>query len=54
MYARRLVLAARDEVRAIGRDLQVRHDVHVGALVREHLVARAPIEECNFARLVAR
>jgi len=54
VYARRLVLAARDEVRAIGRELQVRHDVHVGALVREHLVARACVEERNFARLVAR
>lgn len=54
VYARRLVLAARDEVRAVGRELQVRDDVHVRALVREHLLARARVEERDFARLVAR
>ena len=54
VYARRLVLAARDEVRAVGGELQVGDDVHVGALVREHLVARARVEERDFARFVAR
>ena len=39
VYARSLVLAARDEVRPVCRKLQVRDDVRVGALVREHLLA---------------
>lgn len=54
MYPRGLVLAARDEVRAVGGELQVGDDVHVRALVREDLFARLRVEERDLARLVAR
>ena len=54
MDARRLVLAACDEVGPVCRELQVRDDVHVRALIREHLLARVRIEQRDLAGLVAR
>jgi hypothetical protein len=50
----RLVLAARDKVGPVRRELQVRDDVHVGKLIRENLLARARVEQHELARLVAR
>lgn len=52
-YPRGFVLAAGDEVGAVGAELQVRDDVHVRALVREHLLARLRVKQCDLARLVA-
>ena len=49
-----LVLAACDEVGPVRGKLQVRNDVHVNALVREHLLAQARVERHALARLVAR
>ena len=53
MYPRGLVLAAGDEVGAVGGELEVGDDVHVRALVREDLFARVGVKERDLARLVA-
>ena len=47
--ARRLVLAACDEVGPVRGELQIRDDIHVCALVREHLLTRVRVEQRDLA-----
>ena len=53
MYPRGLVLAAGDEVGAVGGELEVGDDVHLRALIGEDLFARVGVEERDLARLVS-
>ena len=52
MYPSGLVLAARDEVRTVGAELQVRDGVAMRVLVELDFVACLRVEERNLARLV--
>src|SRR6266404_1341267 len=40
VYTRRLVFTTRDEIGTVSGELKICDDVHVRALVREHLIAR--------------
>jgi hypothetical protein len=54
VHARALVLGAGDEVARIRRQLEVRDNIAVSALIALDLLARLRVEERNLARLVAR
>lgn len=51
---RGLILARGDEVRAIGRDLKIRDDIHVRPLVVVHFFARLGVEERDLTGFVPR
>ena len=48
-YPRSLVSAAGDEIRAVGRELEVGDDIHMRTLVVLDLLAGLCIEERNFS-----